>query len=533
MKRRPAPAEPAQSDVDAALAVLSADALREVVREMLLELDDKAHSSAISSMIQRAARAGSGWAPAALSDDKVAEALAFAKAAERVGQADPSDVDEHLRRASGAFLRKDYSAAHRIFGALLRPIGDGEIDLGQHEMVDEVLGADTTACAAQYVVSTYMLSPSSERAAAVRTAIAEVQGLGHFWEPIRELERVAVEPLPGLKDFMPGWRTLIAQKPSGNRNRDWDTDEDRWLREVVQRMDGSEGLAKIARTTKRADDLRAWCKSLVDAGDWKAALPAFEEAAGLVADKDYARGELLDGAALAAQHLGRKDLSPWLERAWRAGPSMLPLRRWLGSVGSKSTLRKRASEALLACPEQAARQRAFLHVLQGEIEPAAKLLAAAPGLGWSNGEHPGHLLFPLFMRLLGGKKQATSPRTELMGHRGMELEELEAMTADENEPRLAAPEVDQLLELAGIATIPNPETRSAVVAAMRKAAESRLAGVTEQKRRRHYGHAAELVGACVSCDPSADTARWVAALRSEHKRFPALRAELDRALGAL
>jgi hypothetical protein len=165
------------------------------------------------------------WVPPALSNDKVAESLAFAKAAERVGQADPSDVDEHLRRASSAFLRKDYSAAHRIFGALLRPIGDGEIDLGQHEMVDEVLGTDTTACSAQYVVSTYMLSPPAERAAAVRAAIAEVQGIGHFWEPIRELERVAVEPLPGLKDFLPGWRALIAQKPVGDRNRDWDTDE--------------------------------------------------------------------------------------------------------------------------------------------------------------------------------------------------------------------------------------------------------------------------------------------------------------------
>ena len=133
---------------------------------------------------------------------------------------------------------------------------------------------------------------------------------------------------------------------------------------------------------------------------------------------------------------------------------------------------------------------------------------------------------------MGGKKKATAPRTELVVHRGMDLEELEAMTADEDESRLAAPEVDQLLELAGMSTIPNVEARSDVVAAMRKAAESRLAGVTEQKRRRHYGHAAELVGACVSCDPSADTARWVAALRVEHKRFPALRAELDRALGA-
>src|ERR1019366_2202027 len=532
MRRRPTPAKPARNDVDAALAALSADTLREAVREMLLELDDKAHSGVINSLIQRAARGGSGWAPAALSDDEVTEALAFAKAAERIGRADPSDVDEHLRRASGAFLRRDYSAAHRIFGALLRPIGDGEVDLGQHEMVDEVLGADTSACAAQYIVSTYMLSPPAERAAAVRAASAEAQGLGHFWEPIQELERVAVDPLPGLKDFLPAWRAPIGHKPARARKRDGDTDEDRWMREIIQRMDGAGGLAKIARTTKRADDLRAWCRSLVDAADWKGALPAFEEAAGLVADKDYARGELLDGAALAAQNLGRKDLSAWLERAWRAGPSMLRLRRWLGWAGSQTILRKRASEALLACPKQAARQRAFLHVLQGEIEPAAKLLAAAPGLGWSNGEHPGHLLFPLFSRLLGGKKKVTSPRTELTLHRGMDIEELEAMTADDHEPRLSAPEVDQLLDLAGVSSIPNPGTRSAVLTAMRKAAESRLAGVTEQKRRRHYGHAAQLVGACVSCDPSTDTARWVAALRAQHKRVPRLRAELDRALGA-
>jgi len=183
---------PVFNDVDAALGTISADELREVVRDMLLELDEKARSRVMSSLIQRAARSGSGWAPAALSDDEVAEVLAFAKAAERVGHADPSEVDEYLRRGSSAFLRKDYAAAHRIFGALLRPIGEGAIDLGQHELVDEVLGADTGECAVQYVVSAYMLSSPAERADTVRTAIDEVHGVGHFWEPIREMERVAV-----------------------------------------------------------------------------------------------------------------------------------------------------------------------------------------------------------------------------------------------------------------------------------------------------------------------------------------------------
>ena len=173
-----------------------------------------------------------------------------------------------------------------------------------------------------------------------------------------------------------------------------------------------------------------------------------------------------------------------------------------------------------------------MHLLQGDFEAAAKLLAEAPGLGWSNGEHPGHLLFPLFAGFLGLQRKATSSRSELLSHRGMDIDELELMTGDRNEPRLPTPEVEQLLRSAGVDAIPNAAARSAVLAAMRKAAESRLAGVTDQKRRRQYGQAAELVAVCVACDPSPETARWVASITTEYRRFPALRAELDRALGS-
>lgn len=318
MPRRP---EKSPTDLDAALATMSSEALRQVVHEVLLELDDHVYARVVGSLMARAARTGSDWTPGAVSSEQVAEVLAFVKAAERVGQADPLEVDEYLRRGAAAFLRKDYAAAHRIFGALFQPICEGNIDLGQHELVDEVLSSDVAEHAAQYVVAAYMLSPAADRADAVRAAIDEVHGVGHFGEPLRELERVAVEQLPDLKDFLPRWRVLIARKPADKRTGDWHQEEDRWLREVVQRLEGTEGLAKVARSTKRAADLRAWCRSLVDAGDWKAALSAFAEAAALVTDKDDAPGELLDGAALAAQQLKRKDLPAHLERAWRAGPS--------------------------------------------------------------------------------------------------------------------------------------------------------------------------------------------------------------------
>lgn len=536
-RRRHPTTEPAHNEADAALAALSADELREVVRGLLLELDDKAHRRAMTSLLQRAARGGSGrkgtgWAPAALSASQVAEVLAFAKAAERAGHADASDVDEYLERGASAFLRRDYAAAHRIFGALLGPIGDGDIDLGQHEMVDEVLGADVDECATQYVVCAYMLSPPADRATAVRAAIEEVQGVGSFQEPIGEMEQAAVEPLPELDAFLLMWRALIGHKSAEARKTAFDTEDDRWLREVVQRLEGSEGLAQVARATRRAEDLRAWCGSLVDAGDWKAALPAFEEAAGLLTEQGYARGELLDGAALAAQQLERGDLAKWLERAWRSAPSLVRLRRWLGGPGSKATLRKRAGQALQACPQAAARQRAFLHVLQGEFEQAATLLAAAPGLGWSRGEHPGHLLFPMFAAFLDVKRKPGSASAALRSYPTMDLEELGWMTGDGAEPKLANPAVEQLLRTAGIGGIPSAAARSAVLIALRTAAERRLAGVTKQKRRSHYGHAADLVAACVACDPSPETARWAASLTTEYRRFSALRAQLDRALGA-
>jgi len=209
------------TDLAAALTSLSAEALREVVHEVLRQLDERGRARVVGSIIARAARAGAGFAPSPVSDEQVAEVLAFVKAAERLGQADPSEVDEYLQRGSAAFLGKDYATAHRIWGALLPPIADGNIDLGQHELVDEVLGSDVGKCAAQYVVSAYMLAPAAERAEAVRTAIDQVRGVGHLWQPLWELERVAVEPLPELAAFLPRWRSLIASKPAGASRSGW------------------------------------------------------------------------------------------------------------------------------------------------------------------------------------------------------------------------------------------------------------------------------------------------------------------------
>jgi hypothetical protein len=525
-RERLSASKPDPAVIEEALDALDADELRKLLRDMLLELDDRAHGRIVNEVIDRAARNSSAWTPSGPSDEFVASVVAFAEAAKRVGYADPSDVDGYLREAANAFLAKDYPAAFLIFRALLIPVSVADIDLGQHEMVDEVLAVDVSACAAQYVVSMYMTAAGKDRAKAVRAAIGDVDGVGHFWEPLREMERVAVEPLPELDDFLPSWRGIIEESVADERRSGWDTPRDRWLREVVLRMEGASGLANLARSTRRADDLRAWCRMLVEAGDWEAALAAYEEAAEIVSDKEYSRAGFLDGVALAAQELGRKDLPARLERAWRDAPSLLRLLRWLGSSGSKAVAVTRAREALDSCSNKAHRQRALLHVIVGNLGAAAKLLAAAPGLGWSDSEHPGHLVFPLFQKLLG----ATPAQCCLQG-RHMDIDELERMSGGADEARIATPEVDDILEVAGIKGPSDVGPRALVCKAMRRAAENRVAGVTENKRRRHYGHAAQLVAACAALDPSSETDDWVAGVRAAYRRYPALQRELDDHLG--
>lgn len=522
--------------ISKALAALDADGLRTIIREILPWLEDSARTRLVSALIDRAARGASGWAPPGPSARLVSDVQMFAAAAIRTGQADAEEVDDYLRHGMHAFLSKDYPAAFAIFRALLLPVGHGEIDLGQHEMLDEVLAVDIAECAAQYVVSTYMTAAPAKRAQAVLAAMEDVRADGHFWTPIQEMERVAVELLPGLSEFLPQWRTLLASRASKARKDDWDTDTDRWLSEAVQRLEGTDGLARLARQTRRAHDLRAWCGAFLEAQDWPAALAACEEAATLAPDTASVRAEFLDGAALASQELGRSDQPDRLERAWRAEPTFLRLCRWLGTATNGTALDGCATRALKASPDEAGRQRALLSVLLGDLESAAQLLAAAPGLGWSREGHPGHLAFWLLARLLvsdGASLPLDPPSLVALAAAEGAVEDpgdIDGISSAGGRPRLRTPDLGALVELADVKRPTSATARALMVKALRHAAEKRAAGVTEQKRRRHYGHAVRLVAACEVADPTPETGVWVASVRAKYRRYPALQDEFDNCL---
>ena len=87
------------------------------------------------------------------------------------------------------------------------------------------------------------------------------------------------------------------------------------------RLEGVAGLARLARQTGRPEALRAWCRALAERGQWADALRAYKEAVEVVG-KSHSRGGFLDGAALAAQQLGRRDATKCLEAAWLGGAAL-------------------------------------------------------------------------------------------------------------------------------------------------------------------------------------------------------------------
>jgi hypothetical protein len=307
-RRHRLPAE--DPEIDRALDAMSAPELRAAVRAVLDELDEGVKASVVDTLIARATKAASGWRPTRPSHRIVEEAKSFAEAARHIGFADPDDVTEYLRRATKAFLAGDHTNARAVFEAILPPIASVAIDLGQYELVEEVLGIDTRLCVAQYVASVYTTTPLRNRADAILRAIEQVQGVGTLSSPIKDMEDVSAGALLDLKAFLPLWvKRLQRFRPSKD---EWESEHERWLREAVFRVDGVDGLERIARKTRRPQTGLAWCEALADQGDWTAALKACNVAARLVR-RSHWRGELLDRAALAAQELGRPDLSKRLE----------------------------------------------------------------------------------------------------------------------------------------------------------------------------------------------------------------------------
>ena len=105
-----------------------------------------------------------------------------------------------------------------------------------------------------------------------------------------------------------------------------------------------------------------------------------------------------------------------------------------------------------------------------------------------------------------------------------------SLEARDPSTRLSTPTARAVLDRAEVRSRLTVKDRAAALDAMRTAASKRTDGVTGEKRRRHYEHAAMLVGCCVEADLQG-SAPWLDALRARTSRFPAYQEALRAALG--
>lgn len=518
---------------------MTAEELREFVRELLGGPDDAPRDLLVDSLVAHAARSRSGWKPAMPIGDVLDEVRVFAEAAFHAGGADPDQTDNYLRLGTRAFLAGEYATAREIFGTILPPLSNAEIDLGQHEIVDEVLTVEVQNCAEQYVACVYMTSPLDDRVEAIAKALTEVDGIALIWEPILMLEQTVAGPLPQFATFLPRWLQYLEGLPS--TDREWDGAHDRQLREAVLQLEGAAGLERIARKFGKPGALQAWCEALAGAGDWLGLLNACSVAVEMLGTSDW-RGMFLDGAAVAAKQLGHDDAVDRLETAWLGAPSMERLLRWLGAQSPDAgTVELSARRAIGACPNESGRQLGFLHLLSGDVVAAATLLTWASGLGWSNEDHPGYVLFPAFAGLLA---KGTGAELAPQVYAGLDVAPWDAGgfsrldgAGVEMAPLLEAPTVLALIETAWCSRKIDLRDRRIMLDAMRAAAAARTAKILENKRRRHYDRVAVMVACCLELAPVAEerdfVAAWFGDLRKRYSRFSAFQAELRHALDSI
>jgi hypothetical protein len=521
--------------VRSALAALSPDELRLFVIESLEGLDPSVRGALEDRLLQHAARSASGWKPEHLSTAVVEDAKAFAARARADGEAKPSDVEDFLRCAVSASLAGDHASARTVFEALLVPISNGDIQLGQDETVDEVLSIDLHECLCRFAGAEYVTTPIAARADALLKTLDNTHGLSYLHDPIDDIARALGAELPDLDAFMTLWIARLEHESASSS--DWESERQRWLRTAIARRDGAAGLERLARTTKRHEAARAWCDALVAAGDWSKAHGAYKECAVLV-ERDYMRAEFLDGAALAAQVLGHTNLVNELETAWLGAPSLARLIRWLlTGEPSTATLRKRAAEALAKSPTKAPRIVGVLSLLTGDITSAAQHLTTSKGLGWSDSDHAGHVLFPAFAWLLA-ETPSGSVREELARvlHSPVRgLFDFDAAIGGDAKappaPKLPNPTIIDALQRAEVMARLSRSDRVLMLDALKISATRRTDGVLDDKRRRHYAHAALLVACCVELEDGSDkAAAWALELRARTVRFPAFQRELHSAL---
>lgn len=357
------------------------------------------------TLVEFAARKLEG-APWGEDDPTLADdAERWARAAKRKLRLDPSEIAALTLRARRQLLCGRAGAARRCYETIFAIVL--ELELASVEPDTPPVTVIPQGVFGSYLVSVYEDTEAAERVEAVLDAVVRLGIVGSLNAPLRMLEEHAIKPLPDFARFVEAWATTLENETNreGRPVVDPFSPIEALLAEALEKSEGLDGVARMARRARDLAHYRTWMTRLAEKSEWRAALDVTEEAVSALED-DHERTTVLDaGVAVAAKCEDMTRASELAERALSTVPTYARFARWLLlDSPDREKLLGRVRRAEARADIMTPRMKTLVCALLGAFTDVGALLLDAEE-DWDDDENAGPLAYPsLLVAFYGGPK---------------------------------------------------------------------------------------------------------------------------------
>lgn len=512
-------------EFERAVAELKPDELSAWVREHFASEDERVRRRMLDGVLAAARRCAPGFQVRTSKDERLEdEVVAWATQDFTVVQVDSVAVEMLLDRVNRQYLRGDFGRAGHLYGRMFWGLEQWERGRPDELTGDEMLNSSLQRAGLRYLVSLYLTTRPAGRARAMLHGCDQVARMCLLVDPLRQLmEEAPLDIAESMAEFEPAWQDeleseLVRAKAAGHELSPLLG----WFTKSVQRSGAAHGLLRVARLSGDPVTWEEWVDELVSQQAWSDVIESVSEALSSVGGSLF--GARLADVALAASF--KVETCPervrWAERSFRSEPTLRRL-LILNAVDSECSASSDDRDYLSLLPPDTLRQGGrvvgAVHLVSGQWAEAARILAQADRLGWSNSHHPGHLVYPVLLWLLRQMGEPAVPSDDSMPSVGLTqtpfldaacavLDLAGAASLDTSllpQRRLPAsleavlPTLTLAQALAPVLKRAEPSSQSmeTVLQCLHMAATSRVSGALDAGRRRMYGDAIRQVLALV------------------------------------
>ena len=473
------------------------------------------------------------------------------------------DLDSLVEEIDAFYNAGDYALARKAYDKLLNIYYRGveEVELSGYDH-DGMLKTDLEEVSLRYLRSVYLTEKPPSRPNALFETISNAHDSSLY--SIRGMINVSLEDLPELDRFGEAWITFL-------KSQKGDSTVARLLKEAVSLFEGPKGLEALAREKGQEfpGAFVEWLEALKKEEKHEEMVDAAMLGLRSLPDNLVIRARIADYLLDAARRLQRSDLVDLsLKEALYASPSLKRLLDLLESAPSEDQRMALVDNALSRFDEIRGREAASkgvswiasrspdlegndvpdnlemcCYLLKADYPKVKGLMTESRPLGWSYGGTPSALAVPFFLYAFWNQEKplsaniadlwqgATSAGAASFSRweNGLD-DENDALEPDDLESEDLGSRFRKNLESVLNRHPMSPEDLKRCFTSAEKVAKERVTAIVENKFRKSYWKAAQLILAVAetywSRDRRAEGQRMIDHFQEKYKRHSAFRREL-------